>query len=175
MAQTNLRDGNIFADFVVFIRDVGKIGEAPGFQPPEVNIQVEEFRGGGMDGTVEIPMGIEKIEFSFDLHTWDAQIWNNLGYGPGALDVPIHFAGYLITPGGAEKSVSIRTRSLIKSIKPDSIEVGRKAKVTTTCVANYFAHEIDGQMVCEIDVFNKMTRIGGRDRSQRARQILGFV
>jgi phage tail tube protein FII len=50
--MSNLRDSNIFQDFTVWIQDVGKIGEAPEFQPPEINIAVEEFRGGGMDGTV---------------------------------------------------------------------------------------------------------------------------
>ena len=48
-----------------------------------------------MDGTVEMPMGIEKIEFDFELHTWDEQVWTQLGYGPGSLDVPIFFRGYL--------------------------------------------------------------------------------
>jgi hypothetical protein len=72
--MSNLRDSNIFQDFTVWINDVGKIGEA---RVPAARDQhpVEEFRGGGMDGTVEIPMGIEKIEFDFELHTWDAQVW----------------------------------------------------------------------------------------------------
>ena len=173
--MANLRDANIFQDFTVWIRDVGKLGEAPGFQPPEINIQTEEFRGGGMDGTVEIPMGVEKIEFSFNLHTWDADIWNELGCGPGSLDVPVTFRGYMLTPGGRESGVLIETRSLIKSVRPDSIESGRKASITTTCVANYFKHVIDGDVVTEIDVFNKVTRIGGIDMSSNARQILGFT
>jgi len=91
--MSNLRDSNIFQDFTVWIRDIGKIGECPNFQPPEINIHTEEFRGGGMDGTVEIPMGVEKIEFDFSLHTWDEQVWQNLGYGPGSIDVPIWFRG----------------------------------------------------------------------------------
>ena len=174
MAIKNLRDGNIFQDFTVWIRDTGKLGEAPGFQPPEINIATEEYRGGGMDGTVDIPTGIEKIEFTFDLHTWDPDIWEELGYGPGALDVPVTFRGYLLTPNGQEKSVLIETRSLIKSVRPDSISAGSKASITTTCVANYYRQEIDGNTVTEIDVFNKVTVIGGVDRSSNARRILGF-
>lgn len=170
----NLRDANIFQDFTVWIGANGKIGEAPGFQPPEINIQTEEFRGGGMDGTVEIPMGIEKIEFNFDLHTWDADIWTEIGYGPGSLDVPITFRGYLITPNGGESGVIIETSSLIKSIKPDSIEAGKKVKVTTTCIANYYKHKIGDRVVTEIDVFNKKMIIGGVDQSRRARQILSL-
>jgi len=173
--MSNLRDSNIFQDFTVWIQDVGKIGEAPNLQPPEINIQTEEFRGGGMDGTVEIPMGIEKIEFDFELHTWDEQVFQNLGYGPGSLDVPITFRGYLLTAGGAEKGVIIETHSLIKSIKPSKVEPGKKASLSVHCSANYYRHEINGVTVTEIDVFNKITMIGGTDKTANARRILGFT
>jgi P2 family phage contractile tail tube protein len=175
--MSNLRDSNIFQDFTVWIQDVGKIGEAPEFQPPEINIAVEEFRGGGMDGTVEIPFGVEKIEFDFQLHTWDEQVWQNLGYGPGSLDVPVTFRGYLITPGGAEKGLIITTSSLIKSVKPGKVSAGKKVEMTISLVANYYAQYIDGNNdpVIEIDVFNKVTNIGGTDRSANARRLLGFT
>jgi uncharacterized protein len=173
--MSNLRDSNIFQDFTVWINDVGKIGEAPNFQPPEINIAVEEFRGGGMDGTVEIPFGVEKIEFDFNLHTWDEQVWDNLGYGPGSIDVPITFRGYLLTAGGAEKGVIIDTRCLIKSIKPSKVESGKKADLSVHVAANYYRHEINGRTVTEIDVFNKVTIIGGTDKSANARRILGFT
>ncbi|MGC0389285.1 phage major tail tube protein [Bradyrhizobium sp. USDA 241] len=175
--MANLRDSNIFQDFTVWIQDVGKIGEAPEFQPPEINIAVEEFRGGGMDGTVEIPFGVEKIEFDFQLHTWDEQVWQNLGYGPGSLDVPVTFRGYLITPGGAEKGLIITTSSLIKSVKPGKVSAGKKVEMTISLVANYYAQYIDGDNdpVIEIDVFNKVTNIGGTDRSANARRLLGFT
>jgi P2 family phage contractile tail tube protein len=172
--MSNLRDSNIFQDFTVWIDDVGKIGEAPGFQPPEINIQTEEFRGGGMDGTVEMPFGIEKIEFDFNLHTWDEQIWSNLGYGPGSLDVPITFRGYLLSPGGAEKGVVITTLCLIKSIKPGKVEAGKKVDMSIHCVANYYQHVVEGNVLAEIDVFNKVTMIGNTDKSANARRILGF-
>lgn len=175
--MSNLRDSNIFQDFTVWIQDVGKIGEAPEFQPPEINIAVEEFRGGGMDGTVEIPFGVEKIEFDFQLHTWDEQVWQNLGYGPGSLDVPVTFRGYLITPGGAEKGLIITTSSLIKSVKPGKVSAGKKVEMTISLVANYYAQYVDGNNdpVIEIDVFNKVTNIGGTDRSANARRLLGFT
>lgn len=172
--MSNLRDSNILQDFTVWIDDVGKIGEAPEFQPPEINISVEEFRGGGMDGTVEIPMGIEKIEFDFQLHTWDEQIWTKLGYGPGSLDVPITFRGYLLTPGGAEKGVYIYTQSLIKSIKPGKVSAGKKVEMTISLVANYYQHIVDSNTLAEIDVFNKVTFLNGQDKSAFARRTLGF-
>ncbi|MHC2552319.1 phage major tail tube protein [Bradyrhizobium elkanii] len=174
MPTTSLRDSNILQDFTVWIGDNGKIGEAPNFQPPEININTEEFRGGGMDGTIEIPMGIEKIEFDFELHTWDVDVWNNLGYGPGSIDVPVKFYGYMLTPGGTEKGVQIYTRSLIKSIKPSKVEPGKKVTLSVHLVANYYRQVVDGNKVTEIDVFNKVTIIGGVDKTARARTYLGI-
>lgn len=174
MATTNLRDSNIFMDFTVWINNVGKIGAAPGFQPPEIKMQTEEFRGGGMDGTVEIPLGVEKLEFDFEMHTWDPDIFNNLGYGPNALDCPISFRGYLLTPAGVEKGVLIRTSSLIKEIKPSKIQAGKKAELTISCVANVYEHKIDNKIVNAISVFDKILIINGVDKNVRARQILGF-
>jgi uncharacterized protein len=175
MSNSNLRDSNILQDFTVWIDGVGKIGEAPHFQPPEINIAVEDFRGGGMDGTVEIPFGIEKIDFDFSLHTWDEQIWTKLGYGPGSLDVPITFRGYLLTPGGVEKGVTITTLSLIKAIKAGKAEAGKKVDMSVHLSANFYQHAVDGNILAEIDVFNKVTIIGGIDKSAKARRILGFT
>ncbi|MCB1466654.1 MAG: phage major tail tube protein [Rhizobiaceae bacterium] len=172
---SNLRDANIFQDFTVWINDIGKIGTAPGFQPPEINVHTEEFRGGGMDGAVEVPMGMEKIEFDFDLHTWDDDIWENLGFGPGSMDVPVTFRGYLLTPGGVEKGVIIETRSLLKSIKTNKVEAGKKVEMSIHLSASYYRQEINGTTHTEIDLFNKVTIIGGRDKSANARRILGFT
>lgn len=181
MATTNLRDGNIFQDFTVWVADIGMIGECPGFQPPELNIQTEEFRGGGMDGTVEIPLGIEKIEFEFDLHTWNPNVWQELGFPPGSIDVPVQFRGWMITPSygmtgpiqnTTQKGMTIYTNCLIKSIKPAKIEPGKKAEMTVSCVANYYKQVLDGKTILEIDVFGKVTRIGSQDITAAARQFL---
>lgn len=172
---TNLRDANLMMDFTVWIRDVGKIGECPSFQPPDIQVAVEEYRGGGMDGPVEIPYGIEKIEFDFDLHTWDENIWADLGFGPGSLDVPIEFRGYLLTPNGDEKGVLIETYSLIKSIKTAKVEPGKKVDMTISCACRYYKHSVGGTALTEIDMFNKVTIINGFDRSANARALLGIT
>jgi len=171
----NLRDGNIFQDFTVWIRGKGKIGAAPGFQPPEINIQTEDFRGGGMDGTVEIPFGIEKIEFDFDLHTWDEDIFAEAGYGAGAIDVPLMFRGYVLTANGAHKGVVIDTLCLVKSIKPSKIEAGSKAELNVSCVAHSYLHKVNDKVIHRISVFDKVFEINGVDKSADARRILGFT
>ncbi len=184
-----LRDANILQDFTVWVNGVGKIGESPGFQPPEINIQTEEFRGGGMDGTIDIPMGVEKIEFDFDLHTWDEQVWSVLGFGnafnaeamdgaavpTSTLTVPIHFRGYLITPGGQNKGVLIETSSLVKSVKVNKVEPGKKTEMTVSATCSKYRHTVGGKVLTDIDIFNKVFKVNGFDRNVDARRHLGFT
>jgi P2 family phage contractile tail tube protein len=171
---TNLSDANILLDFTVWLRDQGMIGESPSFQPPEIRIQTEEFRGGGMDMAVEIPMGIEKINFDFDVHVWNPLIFNELGYGPNSMNVPLMFRGYLQTPNGAEKSVIITTECLIKEIKSSKVQPGKKTELTVSCAAHYYQHTVENEVLNEISAFDKTFIVDGVDRSKRARQILGF-
>lgn len=170
----NLRDSNILQDFTLWVDSIGKIGECPGFQPPEINIQTEEFRGGGMDGTVDIPLGLEKIEFDFDLHTYDQQIWENIGFGPGSMNVPVTFRGYLLTPNGGEKTVIINTKSLIKGIKPSKVQSGQKFEMNVALSCHYYEHKIDNKVINLVDVFMKMFVVNGSDRSKSSRSALGF-
>lgn len=171
---SNLYDASILQDFTVWIREVGKIGECPNFQPPEIKLAMEDYRGGGMDGTVEIAHGIEKIEFEFDMFTWDPQIWEEMGYGPGAMNCFIDFRGYLLSPGGEEKGVMIQTTSQIKSIKTGKVEPGKKTEVTVGISCHKYAHTIGGKTVMSIDVFRKKYVVNGNDRFSRARDFLGF-
>lgn len=176
--MANLRDANILRDFTVWIRDVGMIGESPGFQIPEIRIQTEEFRGGGMFGTVEIPMGVERIEFDFDLHTWNENVFQELGFSSSAMSVPISFRGHMVTAEGGSTGVFINTLSLIKEIKPAKVSPGKKTELTVSCAAHYFQHRIGPvtaqRTITEINVFDNTFFVGGRDLAEGSREILGF-
>ena len=174
MANDFLKQQYILTDFTVFVDGKGKIGTCPGFQPPNVKLQTEEFRGGGMDVTVEIPFGIEKMEFEFDLHTWDQQIFQSMGYGAGSLSCPISFKGYLVTPEKTDGSVEIKTKSLIKEIKPSKIQVGKKTELTVHCVAHTYQHFINGRETEYVSAFDKVYKIMGVDQLESARNLLDF-
>jgi P2 family phage contractile tail tube protein len=63
----------------------------------------------------------------------------------------------------------------VKAIKTGKAEAGKKVDMTVHVVANYYQHVVEGNTVAEIDVFNKVTMIGGVDKSASARRILGFT
>ncbi|WP_298952015.1 phage major tail tube protein [uncultured Methylobacterium sp.] len=176
--MANLRDANILRDFTVWIRDVGMIGESPGFQIPEIKIQTEDFRGGGMFGTAEVPMGVEKVEFEFDLHTWNESVFQEIGFSANAMSVPIMFRGHMVTANGGSTGVYINTLSLVKEIKPAKVSPGKKTELTVSCVANYYQHQVGPvngkRTITEINVFDNTFFVNGVDLTQGSRQILGF-
>lgn len=173
-----LRDGNILRDFAVFIEGYGMVGTCPSFQPPEMKIQVEEFRGGGMDGVVEVPMGIEKIEFDFDLHVWDDTVFSHFGFGPGRQDRVFIFRGYLLSPQGTERPALITTNGFVRDIKPGKVEPGKKSEHTISFSAYFYQLQIDGTVILEADLYTKTYITGGAggegDVQVGARGIIGF-
>lgn len=170
----NLRDAAILQDFTLWLAGVGKIGTCATVQLPEVNMQMEDFRGGGMDGTVELPMGIEKMECSFDLINWDVDTWKHIGYGASAMDVNLLFRGYTLTAAGAENSVEVTITGGIKSVKNDGIESGKKSKQSVKMSVRKYTHVVAGETIVDIDIFNKVFKLGSSDKSSNARSILGF-
>lgn len=173
---SNLYDSYILQDASVFLKDYGLIGMTPSIQVPALSAQTESFRGAGMDGEVEITMGIEKIEWEFDMFTVDPEVWKLFGFGPGAMQRAISFQGYLQTPSGSESIVEVVTQSLIKSIKPGKFEPGKKTDTTVSMNCSKYAMYIAGEKIIDIDLFAKKTFIlggvSGGDVNSFARQVI---
>lgn len=180
----NLRDGNILRDFGVFLNSYGMIGTCPSFSPPEIKVQVEEFRGGGMDAVVEVPMGIEKLECEFDLHVWDQAALSTLGFGPGRQDVILRMAGYLLSPLGTEQPAEVVLQGFVREMNAGKIEPGSKSEWTIAFSAHYYHLMVAGEITTLIDIYNKSVQYGAGggigvggpagDVQQTARGMVGF-
>jgi hypothetical protein len=175
MSAANLRDSLILRDWTVSINGIGKIGMCPSVTIPEFNLEMEDYRGGGMFGTVEIPMGVEKMDFSFDLFTWDADIWLNIGYGAGSQSVPFLFLGNAFTQTGVQTSVSVGMNGTLKSIKTDAAVPGKQVKHACQVAINTFKHIIAGVTVMDVDIYGNKFLVNGTDIMQTSRNNTGFT
>ena len=63
----------------VFVDGVGKVGIAAQLTLPKLTYKTEEFRGGGMNAPIEIPMGMEKLEASFTAREYVRDNFRMLG------------------------------------------------------------------------------------------------
>lgn len=170
----NLRDASILQDFVVFLNGVGKIGTVANIQLPELNVQTEEFRGGGMDMPVQIPVGLEKMELSFDLLSWDDDTWAAVGYDANSMNTNLQFYGYTFTANGAEATVEIDVWGGITSVKTDQVAPGKPPKQTVKMSVYKYVHTVGGTPVVAIDAFGKRFT-GNVDNTAGARRALNIA
>ena len=178
MAYTNtvLRDAGILQDFTAWVDGFGMIGTVENLQLPEINIQMEGFRGGGMDTEAEIPMGYEKMECSYDLLNWDTYAYQNIAYTGDTMSHTFNFQGNLLHPiTGVQEPVLIQIVGGFKSIKQDSIQPGKKSKHSVKMTVRKYRHSVNNQVITDIDIFNKVFTTGGVDRTAQARSNLGIT
>lgn len=169
MALPNkLKDFNLFGDGDIW---QGKIEE---LNLPKLARKVEEYSGAGMDGTVEIDMGNEKIEFEWSAGGIIAEIFN--GYGATKLDNNmLRFMGAYERDDTAEVvAVEVIVRGRHREIDMGTAKKGDSnvIKVVTSC--SYYKLLVDGATKIEIDVPNYVFLVNGEDRLSAKRGAIGM-
>lgn len=163
-----LRDFNLFGDGNSW---QGQIAE---LTLPTLARVVEDYRGGGMDGAVEIDMGQEKIEFEWTAGGLLAEIFD--GFGASRLDATmLRFAGaYYSETDGATTAVEIIVRGRHREIDMGTAKPGEnnEIKVITSC--SYYKLIIDGEKVLEIDLPGYVFKVRGEDRLADRRAAIGL-
>ncbi|MGM0912765.1 MAG: phage major tail tube protein [Pseudomonadota bacterium] len=163
-----LKDFNLFGD------GNNWQGQVPTLTLPELARAVEEYRGAGMDGTVELDMGQEVIEFAWQVGGIIAEIFTE--YGTAQHDANLlRFAGsYESDETGETVPVEVTVRGRHKTIAMGEVSPGdsNSIEVTTTCT--YYKLVVDGEELIEIDVPGYVFRVRGVDRLAERRQNLGL-
>ncbi|GHE20119.1 phage major tail tube protein [Halomonas urumqiensis] len=163
-----LKDFNLFGD------GNNWQGQIPSLTLPELARAVEEYRGGGMDGSVELDMGQEVIEFAWQAAGIIAEIFTEYG-------TPLHDANLLRFAGSYESDetggtipVEVTVRGRHKTIGMGEVTAGdnNSIEVTTTC--SYYKLVVDGETLIEIDVPGNVFIVRGVDRRAERRRNLGL-
>lgn len=163
-----LKDFNLFGD------GNNWQGQIPSLSLPELARSMEEYRGGGMDGVVEIDMGQELIEFEWTAAGIIADIFTNYG-------TPIHDSNLLRFTGSYENDetgqitpVEVIVRGRHKTIAMGDVESGGENEIQTTTTCTYYKLLIDGEDIIEIDVPGMVFIVRGEDRLADRRAALGL-
>lgn len=163
-----LKDFNLFGD------GNNWQGQIPTLTLPELSRAVEEYRGGGMDGTAEIDMGQEIIQMTWSAAGMITEIFTEYGS-------PIHDANLLRFAGSYESDetgqvipVEVTVRGRHKAIAMGDASPGdsNSIEVTTTCT--YYKLVVDGETLIEIDVPGYVFEVRGVDRLAARRQALNL-
>lgn len=161
-------------DMIVHGEGQSFVGECKTFTRPPLELEGEDWKGGGMLAPVKIFNGLSALDVE---HTYGGEIPAlNRSFGAHRVDASqLRFTGaYQNAATGAYDQVEITVRGRTYGIDAGGDTVGEDTEVTykTTCV--YYKQTRNGVVEFEIDVLNKVFIVGGVDRMAEERRILGL-
>lgn len=164
---------DVIKNINLFVDGRGYAGQIDDFNPPKLSLQTEEFRGGGMDGPIDLEMGMEKLVTDFSLISYDRDVLSLWGVRKGAT-VPFVAREALESFDGTVTPVKHTMRGKIIEHDPGSHKPGTAPKLKTSMSLTYYKLEHGGRLVHEIDVENMVRTIDGVDVLAEIRRALGM-
>ncbi|WP_209316138.1 phage major tail tube protein [Haematospirillum jordaniae] len=163
---------DVLKNINLFVDGRGYAGQISEYSPPSLALVTEDFRAGGMDAPVKIDMGMEPLETSFSLISYDRDVLALFGVAEGK-NVPLTARGALESWDGTVKPVVHTMRGKITKIERGAWSAGQKPTLGVTLCLEYFKEEHGGQTVHEIDVINMIRKVNGEDRLAQIRSAIG--
>ncbi|MBS3958298.1 MAG: phage major tail tube protein [Xanthomonadaceae bacterium] len=157
----------------LFVDGRGYAGQVLEFTPPVLALQVEDFRAGGMDASIEIELGMEKLESSFVLSAYDRNVLGLWGVARGS-EVQFTLREAIESYDGTVKAVVHNLRGRLRKLDPGTSKPGEMANLTCEVALSFYKQTHDGRVVHEIDVINMVRVIDGVDRLAAQRAALGL-
>lgn len=163
-----LKNFNLFNDAASYM------GVAEEVKLPKLSRKTADFRGGGMNGPVDIDLGQEKLELEFTCAGVVLGIYQQ--YIKNKVDgVMVRFAGaYQEDVTGAVQAVEVVVRGRHKEIDSGDAKAGEKGKTSVKMSLSYYKLTIDGVEVIEIDLMNMIERVAGVDVLADQRKAIGL-
>jgi P2 family phage contractile tail tube protein len=170
--MSNTQTPRVLKNFNAFINGVGYAGRVEEVELPEVALKMEEWRGGGMDGSTEIDMGQEVMTSKITMGEYIPDLITALAKGGQR----IQFRGALKrdSDGSAVIPVVCELGARFKKFTPGSWKAGDMAKAEHELTVDYFKWTQAGVELMEIDTINMIRRIGGVDQLAEQRAALGL-
>lgn len=161
-----IRAMNLFADGNQY---AGRVEE---ITPPKLTIKTEEWRGGGMDAPIELDMGMEKLECSFTVAAYEADLFKNYGLVSSKM-VNVTLRGAFQSDDKTVSIVMILEGSW-KEIDMGTWKAGEKAQLKVSVALKKYELQIDGEEQIFIDVPGMVRRVNGIDALEETRNAIGI-
>ena len=163
-----LKNMNLFNDGVSFV------GVATEVVLPTLTRKLEEYRGAGMNGPVDVDLGMEKLTVE---HTYGGivrELFTQFGI-TRADGVLLRFAGaYQRDDSGQVDAVEVVVRGRHEEIDPGKAKPGDGTEFKFKTACSYYKLSINGEVLVEIDMLNMVENIGGEDRLADQRAAIGL-
>lgn len=165
-----MRQPKLLKNFAIYVDGVDKIGLADTFKLPDLEVQTEDQRGGGLDTPIKNDMGLNSIDCEFTMAEHDPDVIRLFGR---KTPFRLMFRGHMEDHQGASSTMVVTCEGRIFRKSPDTAEAGKKSAISFSMNCTYYREQQTGQPLIEIDVPNRKRIIGGEDQLASMRASLG--
>jgi P2 family phage contractile tail tube protein len=160
-------------NFVLRVDGRGYAGEVEEVNPPKITLKTEDFRAGGMDGTIKLGMGQEPMDGDFTMPSFDANVLALAGIAEGQ-DVPVVLREVLESTDGTVTAVIHTMRGIVTEMDMGTAKSGESGKLKVTMNLRYYKLQHGAAVVHEIDMLNMVRTINGVDQLAKQRAALAM-
>ena len=164
---------NIRKNFNLFVDGRGYAGQTDEFNFPELSLQTEEYRAGGMDAPIDLTTGLEKLTADFTLSSASKDVMSLFSVREGA-QVKFTVREAMEDFDGTVGSIVHNLTGKIIKIAQGGAKAGEVPKDKYDLSLTYYKKTVNGTLVHEIDVINMVTIINGIDVLSDIRAALGM-
>lgn len=140
---------------------LGVIGE---FEEPKLALILEDWRGGGMLGPVEIDMGVEKLRATLTMGGHTAEMIRRFGQTAIDGDRIRLVQAYQADDGSSPDAVNIFLGGRFAEIDLGKSKPGDNTEHKYTVALPYYRREVNGRVEVEIDMIAGVFIVDGVDR-----------
>ncbi|MEO1003562.1 MAG: phage major tail tube protein [Cyanobacteria bacterium J06638_7] len=137
---------------------------------PNLALKMDEHRAGGMDMPIEIDMGMEKMELSFQISDPNERVLGLIGLPR----VQFMARSAHQRDGEDAEPMTVSMTGTLKQIELGEFKSGEKAMHTFNVALIYYRLNMAGTDKVEIDPINMIRRIDGTDVMTSIRSAIGM-
>jgi P2 family phage contractile tail tube protein len=153
----------------IFVDRVSKIGQASQISLPVPTEKMSEMRNAGMIMPIDVPMGFEKLEASFNLTAFDPQVITQFGLAVGA-EREFMVTGALAHEDGTVVNATGYIRGRLTRNEHGAWQAGEVGENSHSISIRYYKLEVAGRVLIEMDAFS--VNIGGVNQTAAIRAAL---
>lgn len=146
------------------------------FTLPKLARKLENYRGGGMNGSVGVDLGMDDgaLDVEWTIGGMESLVFRQMGMAK--IDgVALRYAGSIQRDDTAEiQAVEVIIRGRHKELDSGEHKQGDNSTTKISTAVTYFKLTIAGEEICEIDLVNMIEVIDGEDRLEEHRQAIGL-
>ena len=152
----------------------GYLGKLENAKLPDLKQKVEEWRGGGMLGDIEVTVGFEKMAMPFKLGGIEPGLFKLWGLQNNAVKA-FQVLGHAVAEDtGETMSIDAYIRGKLADVETDEFKPGSQGMSSYEVKIHYYRLRVNDEELIEYDPINLVLKIGGVDQLASMRANLGL-